>query len=230
MKKIFLMMLAAMVMAQPMAAQNYRQSKYYNQKTGHLDYGFGVGNETYYGLRLGPAFSTVNSDMTALDGNKTHTGLNVGAVIGASLSNSVPLYLESGLYYIEKGGKKKVIDRGSEDYGTKIVYNLNYLQVPIMVKYKIDVDDDFSIQPMAGGYLAMGVGGKIKNYATRQVRSSFTSDNFRRFDGGIRLGCGISYDLFYADLSWDIGLANICHDSFDSSHTSSVQLNFGVNF
>lgn len=230
MKKIFLMMMAAMVMAQPMAAQNYRQSKYYNQKTGHLDYGFGVGKETYYGLRLGPAFSTVNSDMSALDGSKTHTGLNVGAVIGASLSNSVPLYLESGLYYIEKGGKKKVIDRNSEDYGTKIVYNLNYLQVPIMVKYKVDIDDDFSVQPMAGGYLAMGLGGKIKNYATRQVRSSFTSDNFRRFDGGIRLGCGISYDLFYADLSWDIGLANICHDSFDSSHTSSVQLNFGVNF
>lgn len=230
MKKIILSIMAALFLSLPVAAQSYTKSKYYNPNTGRLDYGLQVGNETYYGLRLGPAFSTVNSDISALDGNKSHAGLNLGAVIGASLSNSVPLYLESGLFYIEKGGKKKVIDRTDEAYGTKIVYNLNYLEVPIAVKYKINIDDDFAVQPFAGGYLAMGIGGKIKNYSTRQVRSSFTSDNFRRFDGGLRLGCGVSYDLFYADLSWDIGLANVCHDSFDSSHNSSVQINFGVNF
>ena len=28
----------------------------------------------------------------------------------------------------------------------------------------------------------------------------------------------------------DIGLANICHDTFDASHNGSLQLNFEVNF
>ena len=42
--------------------------------------------------------------------------------------------------------------------------------------------------------------------------------------------CGIGYDMFYADLTYDIGLANICHDSFDKSHNGALLLNFGVNF
>ena len=47
---------------------------------------------------------------------------------------------------------------------------------------------------------------------------------------GFRIGCGIGYDMFYADLTYDIGLANICHDSFDKSRNGALQLNFGVNF
>ena len=76
----------------------------------------------------------------------------------------------------------------------------------------------------------IGVGGKIKNFAEREAQSSFRSDNFRRLDGGLRIGCGIGYDMFYADLTYDIGLANICHDSFDKSHNGALLLNFGVNF
>ncbi|MBS1444488.1 MAG: PorT family protein, partial [Prevotella sp.] len=53
---------------------------------------------------------------------------------------------------------------------------------------------------------------------------------FRRLDGGIRIGCVIGYDMFYADLTYDIGLANICHDSFDKSRNGALQFNFGVNF
>lgn len=46
----------------------------------------------------------------------------------------------------------------------------------------------------------------------------------------IILGCGIGYDMFYADLTYDIGLANICHDTFDTSHNGALMLNVGVNF
>ena len=87
-----------------------------------------------------------------------------------------------------------------------------------------------SIQPVLGGYVACGVGGKIKNYGDRVATSSFSSDCFKRLDGGLRLGCGMAYDLFYADLTYDIGLANICHDEFDSSHNGCLTLSIGVNF
>ena len=40
----------------------------------------------------------------------------------------------------------------------------------------------------------------------------------------------MGYDLFYVDLTYDIGLSNICHDTFDTSHNGSLSLNFGVNF
>lgn len=224
-------MAAALLAAATATAQNYRDSRYYNPRTGHLDYGNHRGSrspynhsDNYFGFRIGPAFSYVNSDDATLDGGNWRTGLNVGAVAGFSLTDQAPLYLETGLSYIEKGGKKNL------STGKKMTYSLNYLEVPVVLKYKYNVDNHFSIQPQVGGYFAAGVGGKIKNYKDREVESSFSKDKFSRFDGGLRFGCGIGYDLFYVDLTYDLGLANICHDTFDKSNNGSLQLNFGVNF
>lgn len=229
MKKFFIMTLAAIVLGLPAQAQQYRNSRYYNQRTDRLDYGrHSIGNGitagyTYYGLRIGPAFSTVNSDDATLDGGKSQTGLDVGAVVGFPLSNTTPLFLETGLSYIEKGGKKDLGDK-------KMTYDLNYLEVPIVVKYVYDIDGSFSVQPFIGGYLSCGVGGKIKNYESRDAFNSFSENAFQRFDGGLRVGCGVGYDVFYADLSYDIGLTNICHDMFDTSHNGCLALTVGVNF
>lgn len=223
------MTLAAVVLGLPAQAQHYRDSKYYNERTDRLDYGhhrFGSGiteGRIYYGLRIGSSFSTVNSDDETLDGGNSQTGLDVGVVIGYPLSNTSPVFLESGLSYVEKGGKKTV-------NGKKMTYDLNYLEIPITVKYVFDVDGHFTVQPFLGGYLSCGVGGKIKNYGNREALNSFSDETFKRFDGGIRLGCGVGYDLFYADLSYDIGLSNICHDTFDTSHNGCLALTVGVNF
>lgn len=180
----------------------------------------------YYGFRLGMALGTVNSDSPYLDGNKVRTGLNVGFVIGTQLTARAPLYFESGLYYIEKGGK-------STYNGNKFSYALDYLEVPLLIKYKYNVDQDFSIQPFMGGYLSCGVAGKIKDFANREAYSSYDSDvdqHFRRFDGGLRLGCGVGFDMLYVEASYDIGLANVGNDDFDDTRTGSFNLTFGVNF
>ena len=230
MKKILIMAVVAILMSATTAgAQAYTNSRYYNERTGHLDYSqrhtdsfFGQ-NACYYGLRIGPSFSTVNSDDPALDGGKSQTGLNIGAVVGFALTDEAPVFLETGLFYNEKGGKTTY-------EGKKMTYDLNYLELPIVVKYAVDLDYGFTLQPFVGGYLACGVGGKIRNYGDRIAESSFSKKYFQRFDGGLRFGCGVSYDMFYADLSYDLGLSNICHDEFDKSHNGCLSLNFGVNF
>ena len=53
---------------------------------------------------------------------------------------------------------------------------------------------------------------------------------FKRFDGGLRIGCGAEYQMIYAEMAYDFGLANICHSDFDTSRTGCFYLNFGVNF
>lgn len=236
MKKIIIIALAATV-SLVAGAQNYQHSKYYNGRTDRLDYGNRYGStsntrwarnintgDCYYGLRIGSAFSTVNSDDSQLDGGDSQTGLTVGAVVGLPLTYRVPLYFETGIYYTEKGGKKDISD------GKKMTYDLNYIEVPLTLKYIYSPDGHFSVQPLFGGYIACGVGGKIKNFNNREAQNSFSDDNFKRFDGGLRLGCGIGYDVFYMDLTYDIGLSNICHDTFDTSHNGCLSLNFGVNF
>ena len=228
MKRLIITTLTVAALLMPAKAQDYQYSRYYNHDTGRLDYGrhdsgLGTGN-MYYGIRIGPAFSFVNSDDPELDGDDWHTGLTVGALVGLPLSQSIPLYIEAGLQYTEKGGKQR------RDSGKKKVYNLNYIEMPIVVKYIYPVTEHITLHPFFGGYLAYGINGRIKDYETRKTCQSFSDSKFQRFDGGLRLGCGIGYDLFYVDLSYDIGLSNICHDNFDSSKNGSLSLNFGVNF
>jgi hypothetical protein len=82
----------------------------------------------------------------------------------------------------------------------------------------------------AGGYLAVGTDGNIKNYGARESFSSYENGYFNRFDGGLKLGCGVGFNMLYADISYDIGLANIGQDSFDDTHNGCFTINLGVNF
>ena len=239
MRKYIFMALLGLVTVLPTSAQNYRNSRYYNPSTGRLDYSKRAPQSSwnyhgnydskpfYVGFRIGPSFTTVNSDNEYLDGSSSKTGLNVGFAAGFALSNQIPLYFESGVYYTEKGGKNT-----RDDYDFK--YNMNYLEVPFVLKYIYNIDKTFSIQPFFGGYVAGGIGGKIKDYDYHEAYDSFGDYHdkgaFKRFDGGLRMGVGLGIDMFYMDLTYDLGLSNVGHDDFDETKNSALMLNFGVNF
>ena len=177
----------------------------------------------YFGLRVGLNASHVSSESPVLDGSSVKTGLNIGVAAGTQLTYRAPLFLETGLYYSQKGGK-------SGEGNGKFTYDLNYLEVPLLIKYKHFVGNQTSIQPYAGGYLALGTDGDIKNYGTRTAFSSFSDGYFNRFDGGLKIGCGVGFNMLYLDASYDIGLSNIGQDNFDDTHNGCFTLNIGVNF
>ena len=74
MRKLIFSLIATLMLPLGMSAQAYTQSKYYNPQTGHLDYNENrpsrmyEAGKRYYGLRIGPSFSVVNSDDKALVG------------------------------------------------------------------------------------------------------------------------------------------------------------------
>jgi len=185
--------------------------------------------EQYYGLRLGLNIASLSSDLSNFD-TDSRSGLAFGAVYGLQLANNTPLWLEFGAMYSEKGGESAdfIRDPKNSQSMQKTTMRLSYLEVPVVVKYAFDVADDFYVQPFLGGYLAMGIGGKTKYYNDRTSDSSF--DNFKRFDGGLRVGCGAEYQMVYAELGFDFGLANISDDDFNSTHTRNFFINVGVNF
>lgn len=177
----------------------------------------------YFGFRVGMNASHVGSDNPTLDAGGVKTGLNIGIAAGTQLTYRAPLFIESGLYYTQKGGN-------SGSGHDKVTCDLNYLEVPLVIKYKHFVGHQTSIQPYAGGYLAVGTDGEIKDHNTRMSQGSFDDDNFSRFDGGLKIGCGVGYSMLYLDASYDIGLANIGKDKFDDTHGGCFTINLGVNF
>jgi hypothetical protein len=86
-----------------------------------------------------------------------------------------------------------------------------------------------------GGFLAFGIAGKSKFYGTsaKDYKDRFSESSFdlyKRFDGGLRIGCGLEYQMLYAELGFDFGLANIGKDDFSSTRTQGFFVNVGVNF
>ena len=227
MKRMMIAILS-MMLTVPMMAQYGRPRPTYGRPYGYRSvqtrpaYRRSV-TDTYYGLRIGANFSTVNSDDRSLDGGSLRTGLNVGAVVGFQMVPQAPIYFETGLSYVEKGGT------GHVD-GAKFTYKLDYLEMPLVLKYNYTAAPLVSIQPYIGGYLAAGVGGQIKDFGHRHAYSSFDDEGFRRFDAGIKVGCGLQFDHLYAELGYDFGLSNISQDYFDTSRTGSLFVTAGVNF
>lgn len=223
MKKTLLLSLLCMILAMPAIAQPGYGYRPRVQTVGRHGNEYVAWHSYYFGLRVGLNASHVSSESSLLNGSSPKTGLNIGFAAGTQLTYRAPLFIESGLYYSQKGGK-------SDSGIGKFTYDLNYLEIPVLIKYKHFVGNQTTIQPYAGGYLAIGTDGNIKNYENRTAFSSFDDGYFKRFDGGLKIGCGVGFNMLYLDASYDIGLANIGQDSFDDTHNGCFTINVGVNF
>lgn len=176
----------------------------------------------YFGLRCGLSVSSVWSDASALDGRNPVTGLSAGMAFGTLVSG--PMDFETGLYYVEKGGKS------SGDAHGDFTYDLNYLEVPFVLKYNYFFNPELALQPLFGGYVSLGAGGKIRDYDNRHAFSSFSDGYFRHGDAGLRLGCGLAARMFYFEAVCDLGLANVGKDDFDRTRTRCFSFSIGLNF
>lgn len=214
MKKI-LVAICAMVLSAPAFAQ-------------YSSGGFTLDEENvYWGVRIGLS----NAHMAGTHGFSldSRAGLNLGGVVGLRCSNSVPVFLESGLYYSEKGGKS-----------TLTKSRLSYVEIPVLIKYGVKLSEttpglkDMAVIPFFGPTFAFGVGGKTEVEGMTQAGvekwDSFSSRRYSRFDMGLKTGVGIEYNMIYLELGYQWGLTNISqNDGFDA-YNRAFFLNFGVNF
>lgn len=231
-KSIFaLLMLFIWLPTSTINAQRYYERESYSMSRWH-DYQRG----TYFGLRLGVNASTMRFKGTSgLADARSIARFNLGLVCGQKLGNGLPFFFETGLLYTEKGTEISA----TNEIG-KRRHLMRYLEIPFVIKYKIETYvDDLNIQPFFGGFIAAGIAGKSKNYDTRTKTSPFGNERFKRFDSGIRLGCGMAFQNFYLEMSYDIGLFNIAgkhytdyhYDDFDGHiRTGCFSTTVGINF
>ena len=183
--------------------------------------GFSLSESTlYYGIRLGANFSTLAGKR--FDNLGTRVGMNLGGVVGIRVSDATPVFLESGLYYASRGAKK--------DKQTATTHNL---EIPLLIKYGIQVSDDIAVLPYIGPYFAYGLGGNFKYYdEDLTIQKGKTFDYLKRFDMGFKVGCGAEYNKLYLELGYQFGVMNIAEDNPGdlSARNSSIYVNFGVNF
>ena len=171
----------------------------------------------YYGARMGLSMGMMSGD---IDATGMKAGLNLAGVIGLRVSEKSPVFLESGLYYTQRGGK-------DGDY----TMNLKYLEVPIVIKYGVKATDDIALLPFIGPYFSWGIGGKYEylNEVSKETADRSSYDLVNHGDMGMKVGCGLEYDMLYLEIGGQIGIANIADDK-GTIHSNALFVNFGVNF
>ena len=170
--------------------------------------GFDLDKESlYYGVRFGGTLASINGDISI----GTKAGMTLAGVIGLRLSSSTPVFLESGLYYTQRGAN---------------------LEFPILIKYGIQAGDNIAVLPFFGPYFAYGISTDEK------LKSDFAKAHdirVNRNNMGFKLGCGVEYNKLYFELGYQFGVTNIIDDEYaagtdQSSRNNALFANFGVNF
>ena len=186
MKKVLLIM-AAILLANAVSAQNYEKNI--------LGVRAGL-NLSSYSISAGGA--SISTDSRA--------SFHVAVTDQILLHRSLPLYLETGIGFSSRGGRA-----AAEIYGD--IYNMTmrpfYMQVPLLVNYHFHIRDLLTIQPFAGIYGGVGIRGAMKTeYGNEDM---FSAPGFlSRMDFGVRAGAGFVIRRIYLGISYDIG----CRDLF----------------
>ena len=196
--------------------------------------GFELDKESvYYGVRIGMTAANLSGDATFGEhGESTDSkvGMTLAGVIGIHLSSTTPVFLESGLYYTERGAK-----------------NVGYtnLEIPLLIKYGIKATDDIALLPFVGPYFARACWGETKftsidGTKVTQKKGSFDEkggsvDNgglggLKRLNMGFKVGCGAEYNKLYLEVGYQFGVSNIAKDDDRTIHGNAFFANFGVNF
>jgi hypothetical protein len=186
--------------------------------------GFSLDEENlYWGVRFGITSANLGGDLDL--GSKT--GMTLGGVIGLRASDSTPVFIESGLYYTERGAKKG-----------KLRVGYNNLESPLVVKYGIKATDDIAVLPFFGPYFSYafsgktkqpGADGKIESVGSFDEKKAFTG-GLKRANMGFKLGCGAEYNKLYFELGYQFGITNVSKSDDVTAHSNALFANFGVNF
>lgn len=183
----------------------------------------------YYGIRLGMTAASLSGDSEAKGlESGAKVGMTLAGVVGLRVSDTTPLFLESGLYYTERGAK-----------------NVGYtnIEVPLLIKYGVKATEDIAVLPFFGPYFSRAFWGKTKQNVlngetvTNAVEKVGTFDEDKAHTGGLnrlnmgfKVGCAAEYNKLYLEIGYQIGVSNIAKDDTKTIHSNAFFANFGVNF
>ena len=197
--KKFLVSIIAILMAAPSFAQ-------------FSSGGFELDKESlYYGVRFGGTIASLNGDVSV--GSKF--GITLAGVIGLRLSSSTPVFLESGLYYTQRGAKEGNIE-----------ITHNNLEIPLVIKYGFKANEHIAVLPFIGPYFAYAVSSEWKD----KNGGNDISYRPKRNNMGFKLGCGAEYNKIYAEVGYQFAATNFLDDDDHSAHNNAFFFNLGVNF
>lgn len=220
MKKIYLLLFALVAMTSLASAQG-------------LDKG-------WWGIRGGVNFSNLSSADYSTD---YYTGYTVGATYSLPISKSIPIYIESGLYFQHRGARDKGFLTDAGEDSTLKMYEF---EVPLQLGFAAPISGKWSIHPFVGLYYSVAVNGKFeigddefdpyKDELLQTLRDVEPVEQqlLHRSDFGLRMGVSVLYNRYLLGFAYDAGLTNLyskdLRDQGYEAQAGSFTLQVGYNF
>lgn len=130
-----------------------------------------------FGIRAGLNMATTQFASPHEETSMT-TSFHVGLALDLRLSSM--FYFSTGLYYSGKGYKY-------DDGKVAETATAQYIDLPLQAALRFTLSDAFALQVNAGPYIAMGLGGSIKDDKAGKYDVPFF-DHFGSFDYGVQTG------------------------------------------
>lgn len=170
-----------------------------------------------FGVKIGGNLYSTSMNVEDVADKKLKVGYQVG--LTAEYAFTENFYLQSGVFFVTKGVKIKGKTGNSENeksYSQSI--NLQYLQLPLLATFKLEMDTDIKAYFGVGPYIAYGIGGK-SNTTNRYVDptradegdnlNSFGDNRMKELDFGFKYNVGLEFEKFLFEWGYDFGLMNI---------------------
>lgn len=176
-------------------------------------------NDFTFGVRAGVNFARTDMDYAT----SSRTGFHIGGTVEWNIVKS--LSVSSGLSYVRKGFKSE-FGKGRTDY----------LQIPLMLSYRIETPTKVMFHFNLGPYFALGINGIVnyqpydETFAYNYHQVSFGKTGFfKRFDTGITAGAYIVLGHLLAGVNYELGLIDIAK-VYGKFHNRNVAITVGYNF
>ena len=168
-------------------------------------------SELRFGPTVGINFATIGGkDADQLVNNlSSKTGLYIGGFMNYQFSNMFALQPE--IAYTMKGAT-------AADQGVNYTFSLNYIEVPVLLKFYIPIEGATNIKPSlyAGPTFAFNVASNVEASANGQNQTVDLSSQTKGFDFGLAFGGGVGFNIGSGILDFSLRYT-LGMTSFDNS-------------
>lgn len=165
-----------------------------------------------FGVKAGANFSTFNNE----DDIEYKPGLTAGVFADFALP-ALPISIQPEILYSQYG---------AADKDTDIKMNINYLQIPVLVKFGFPMPAA-SPNVYFGPYYSHKLNADVKNDDGSINLDELIEDS----DFGVVVGAGVSVTKLYVDLRYTAGLTEIFDSALDSDvKNGAFALTVGIAF
>lgn len=188
-----------------------------------------------FGIKTGVNISDISNYPLNIR-TESKTGFHFGFTGDYILSDNI--YFQPSIVLSGKGIKGDYIVPKEDyrpEYACKKTVNLYYLELPLLLAYKIPVTDKFKLELQAGPTISIGVFGKTKDEALGQ--EMFSSDSFQKKFGFERTDFGLAggvtaelYKHYRIGVAYTKGLSSLQEQIGNKEDPKNTNIAFSLSY